>query len=215
MKRKKPKILSFLSEASFTDYLNEEVIENQLFEKQEIPRFLLSPVTMDGCFFHSVSFSSCDTTFSFYDCIFENCEISNVFSLNATFIRCEFRQCKFSGWNLDHCSLEDILFENCIFRYTTFSSSVFKNVAFHSCQMEEIRFFELKLKDIEFDSCSILQMENIATPLKDIDLSSCTIMGGAFHPNDLKGLIVNEEQALSFATLLGLRIHEEKNSSSR
>ena len=74
--------------------------------------------------------------------------------------------------------------------------------------MRELRFFKNKFRDILFDKCELIRIENISTSLKDIDFSSCLLVGGTFSISDLKGIILNSEQAIEISKILGIQIKD-------
>ena len=49
-------------------------------------------------------------------------------------------------------------------------------------------------------------MEIQKTPVKDLDLSNCEISNIKIDKNNLKGLIVNYNQAATISTILGIKI---------
>ena len=60
------------------------------------------------------------------------------------------------------------------------------------------------MDNVLFEHTDFSECEFAHTKLKDIDLSSCELDGFAVTPEDLKGVIVNEEQAVACAKLLGI-----------
>ena len=59
---------------------------------------------------------------------------------------------------------------------------------------------------VEISHCDFSGCEFAHTPLKDIDFSTSEIDGFAVTPEDLKGAIVNSEQAIACAKILGLKV---------
>ena len=51
-----------------------------------------------------------------------------------------------------------------------------------------------------------MKQELVKTKLKDIDFSTCEFNGVTVDIPDLKGIIVNEFQALELSKLMGLKI---------
>ena len=65
---------------------------------------------------------------------------------------------------------------------------------------------EVKWKNITFLECNLNKIELVKTKLKDIDFSTCEFNGVTVDIPDLKGIIVNEFQALELSKLMGLKI---------
>lgn len=59
---------------------------------------------------------------------------------------------------------------------------------------------------VEVSRCDFSGCEFAHTPLKDIDFSTSEIDGFAVTSEDLKGAIVNSEQAIACAKILGLKV---------
>ena len=65
---------------------------------------------------------------------------------------------------------------------------------------------EVTWKDIAFLECNFNKAELVRTKLKGIDFSTCEFSGVTVNIPDLKGVIVNEFQALELSKLLGIII---------
>ena len=72
----------------------------------------------------------------------------------------------------------------------------------------EARFVSTTLKNVTFNEVNFRGCEFFNTSLKDIDFSSCDISDVMVKANDIKGMIVNESQALMLVNLLGIIIKE-------
>lgn len=73
--------------------------------------------------------------------------------------------------------------------------------------MREGRWVALRLKDVWVTKVNFYKGEFLNTKLEGLDLSDCDIQEIAVSPNDIAGVIVNEEQALMLVSLLGIIIH--------
>lgn len=62
----------------------------------------------------------------------------------------------------------------------------------------------LEEEDINFEDTNFGSSEFLNTVLKGIDFSSCNISDIGVSPNDVKGIVVNVEQALMLISLLGI-----------
>ena len=70
------------------------------------------------------------------------------------------------------------------------------------CQIYEIQ----NLKVVTYKETSLIRAQFVKTPLKNIDLSTSNIEGILIKIQDLKGLIVNDIQAIQLSKLLGIII---------
>lgn len=206
MKIKEPKMKRQLEEATFSIF-SDEVIEDVYFFDLEIPSNVLT-IEFNGCHFKNVCFSRIPTSISFYDSIFEECDFSNVTLDNACFMRCCFSNTKLMGLVLSNVSIQDVLFSSCMLDYASFLESSITKCIFQNCSIKEVRFFKMKYQLVEFNTCEIIRLENISTSLKDIDFSSCLLIGGTFSLPDLRGVILNSEQALEITKLFGILIKD-------
>ena len=87
-----------------------------------------------------------------------------------------------------------------------FSDVKFQNVRVQNCLFRDTRIFSSCFKEVVFLYCMLDHTEFYKSALNGIDLSSSTLCGGRFCIEDLKGAIVNSEQALALAKLLGIVI---------
>ena len=86
------------------------------------------------------------------------------------------------------------------------SNSSFKDVKIENTNLQSSGICEVKFKNIEFEECNLNKCQLFRTKLKNIDFSTCDINGIIVDASDLKGVIVNEFQALELSKLLGLKI---------
>ena len=61
-----------------------------------------------------------------------------------------------------------------------------------------------KIDNMATEECDFSRAEFYDTKLKNLDFTRCNISNIVVEANDIKGVIVNEEQAIAFAKLLGI-----------
>lgn len=181
------------------EYIEKGSIINQIID-QDIKEF-------NEVYFKNVHFQfESSKKISFVDCIFDHSDLSNNSFSNASFLRCEFRTCRCTGLDIMDSYMKDILFDSCLMDYVNFSKTKTEKMIFNENQMNYSRFHDLKFKFIEFKHNELVRSEFYMTSLKDIDMTTNHIEGMTIALNDLRGLIVNEQQALSLSSLLGIKI---------
>ena len=75
-------------------------------------------------------------------------------------------------------------------------------------QIKEASINNIKWKNLKFSESNLTSAEFYNTQLKNLDLRTSTIKNIKVTINNLKGLIVNLEQALELSLLLGINIKE-------
>jgi len=207
MKRKEPKLKPYL-DIGDVSLFQEEVVSDVDFSHLILPKNY-EVIEFNGCRFVHVNFSNIATSISFYDCVFESCDFSNMIFDGGCFTRAKFSQCKLLGSRIINASIQEVTFSSCNLDYMSILESSLSHVSFTSSTMVEVRNFKLKLKEISFLDCQIIRLENISTSLKEIDFSASTLEGGTFSLSDLQGVTLNREQALNITKLFGIKITDE------
>lgn len=209
MKRKKPIFPKvFLEKEDFDEVVDYEIIEDFRFSNIQTGN-PFHHVEFRSCVFQNVDFSEMKISKSnFIHVRFEHCDLSNLDFHETTWYCVEFVDCKFVGTLFFGSSMKNILMEGCMGSFANFNGVLFENVEIHSCVFEEGYFSELRLKEFEIDDSNFNECEFLHTPLKGIDFTSCQIHGIKIDAESLKGMIVNEFQAILLSTMLGIIIKE-------
>ena len=103
-------------------------------------------------------------------------------------------------------NLKDVLFDHCQGRYSNLSSSQLFNVMFDHCDLQEASFYDANFKKIQFNETNLIQSELASLHHKGLDLSTCQIQGAMFDLASLKGLIINDFQAVDLIGILGVKV---------
>lgn len=160
-----------------------------------------------GCYFKKVRFiSDKNLQIEFVNCILESCDLSNFKMSNSIINQVTFNNCKLYGIDFSTSDMQDILFLNDNLSFSNFTDCYLNYCKFLECNMHNCYLDNIKLNNVIFDEDDLSSSELIQTNLQEINLSSCNITGIKINPNSLKGLIVNEFQALELASLLGIKI---------
>ena len=89
---------------------------------------------------------------------------------------------------------------------TILSSSQLLNVMFDHCDLQEASFYDANFKKIQFNETNLIQSELASLHHKGLDLSTCQIQGAMFDLASLKGLIINDFQAVDLIGILGVKV---------
>ena len=67
-------------------------------------------------------------------------------------------------------------------------------------------FYDANFKKIQFNETNLIQSELASLHHKGLDLSTCQIQGAMFDLASLKGLIINDFQAVDLIGILGVKV---------
>lgn len=160
------------------------------------------------CVFKRVTFVGDFSKVSMIDCSFDHCDFSNTTMNESRFHRVIFNACKSIGISLDRCVWTYVTLNQCNLSYASISDSKWTDVRFNECSLAHSSLFAALLLHVNFQTVNLTHTDFSDTSLKDIDLSSCTIDGIRLSPHLLRGLIVNEHQAVALVSLLGIEVKE-------
>ena len=156
------------------------------------------------CRFDKLTFSAKGEGCLFADVIFDHCDLSNINFHEVVSRRVEFHNCRLTGIDFTRSTLEDVLFENCECSYANFSSATFKRCSLENTRFLEAGFSMCSFMHMEIDDCDFMGAELLDASLRGMDFSSSRIDNILVNAEGLKGVIVNEEQAVACAKLLGI-----------
>ena len=74
--------------------------------------------------------------------------------------------------------------------------------------MKECGIYRLRWQDWTLRACSLNRAEIRETAMRGMDVTSCEIAGITVDIPSIRGMMVNREQALGLAALLGLVIED-------
>ena len=202
MKIKQPIIKNIEPKDVFNDFISSEYISF-------IDSIHIEDIKMNECIFKNCRLIHSQILLSdLMDIIFENCDLSNLDFSKSIFHRVIFRNCRMTGIDFTDCTLVDCQFISSKCNLSNFSGSNMKNNIFNECDFSSSRFVNTKFKDIQLNHINFNESEFIHTPLNKIDFSNSEIYGISITPENLKGIIVNQYQALSLSKLLGIIVKE-------
>ncbi len=136
----------------------------------------------------------------------EACDLAESVCESISVSRAEFLGCRLIGLQATDGRIEDMLMRGCNASHAQFWGSVFKRVRFESCNLTEANFQGADLTGVVFDKCDLRGARMVDAKLVGADLRSSQIDGARAGIKELQGAIVNAEQAISIARMLGVDV---------
>lgn len=165
----------------------------------------------NGCRFKKIRFTGDLSKTTFVDCLFDQCDLSNLSISKSQFIRVRFENCKGTGSTLRQSRFKAVLITHCVFDLSDFSESTFEHVRFIDSRLSDSAFQQITQTDFVTERIDFTETDFTGTRLAGMDLSSCTLDGLRVSPDKLKGLCVNELQAVALVALLGVKIKDRQS----
>ena len=138
----------------------------------------------------------------------ERCDLSMIVWPGAKLTRVEVRGSRMTGAKLEEGELESVRFVDCHLDYASFAETRFRQVTFESCRLEEADFRGADLTGTSFVSCELRGADLGRAKLQGADVSSSRCPDLRVSAGDVRGLVVNREQAAALATLFGLVVRD-------
>lgn len=170
--------------------MNQELIEQQLFTKEDYTETPLPKGEYDTCNFRNCNFAGTDLSgIRFMDCTFNGCDLSNVKVNKSSFQETIFKECKMLGFHFDTCDQLGLTvrFENCQLDHSSFYQVKLNHTVFRNSSLKEVEFSESDLRNTVFDECDLLSARFDHTNLERANLS--TAINYSINPenNRLRG----------------------------
>jgi uncharacterized protein YjbI with pentapeptide repeats len=173
---------------------------------QNASHISISSSRLDG-----VRLSGCNLPKSrFVDAYFDKCDLSNVEMKLGRLTRVRFTDCKLTGLKISEGEFHDIVFEECLCDMMQIFGSELKNVSFKNCRLTNADLRSCKLKNVKFENCQLQKSEIYGAKLDNVDCRGTSLQGLKANASDLKGLVIDYQQALDlaeyFASVIGIHI---------
>lgn len=210
MKQKNPSppILPILTD-SYLDIEEEAVFDGAHFVQEDLSYSTGENIILRGCQLDNVRLHK--ARFDRFECsnvVFNHCDLSNIEWFGASLHQVVFNNCKLTGANFADSYLRDCQFTDCIGEFSSFSNGNFKVVHFENCRLSQSEFNELTWQHVQFRNCDLDDSNWFFTKLKGLDLRGNYFEKIALSQELVRGLIVNQQQAVVIAAGLGLHIEE-------
>lgn len=180
-----------------------DTIENQDFSTTGLDAGRYENHEFKNCIFTDIS------GIDFTDCVFRNCNLSNVKFNNCKLDKVEFFDCKLLGVNFSQS--KDFGFEvhffNCNMDYTSFDKKKMNKSQFDNCQLVESNFTQADLSKCKLNNCNFQSALFAKTNLTAVDFRTCSnflidptdnfIKKAKFRSQDLAGLLYRFDIVIS------------------
>lgn len=182
-------------------------INNEKIEQIEIQNEEIINKSISNIKFNKVNFLDCKfDSIVFNNVTFQKCNLSNTIFLKCGLHSCKFIECKMIGSSFTDSIIKQTIFKEIAGRYIGFSYCQIHKVEIQNSDFTESRFIDLKTKEVTFLNDNLTSSEFNAVSLHGIDLSTCKIENILIDPKNLKGCILEYNQLINLAPLLGIHI---------
>jgi uncharacterized protein YjbI with pentapeptide repeats len=149
------------------------------------------------------------THVTWLDVLCERCDLSMIEWRGMHLTRVEVRECRITGAKLHEGELDEVRFIDCQIDYATFAQARLRQVSFEGCRLREADFSGADLAGTAFIRCDLKGADFSGAKLHGADVSASSLSEIRVAAGDVRGLVVNREQAASLSQLLGLILREE------
>jgi uncharacterized protein YjbI with pentapeptide repeats len=170
--------------------LSEQVAEDVTFEATLLKHVRLGRTRLPSLQMHDVRLDACDLAEADWG--------------KPLLSRVEALGCRMVGWRASEGSLRNVLFKGCNSIGAQFWSTSFKHVRFENCILRDADFQYADLSGVIFDKCDLSNAKLSDAKLAGADLRGSKIEGVRLGLKELQGAIVDMEQAIAIARLLGV-----------
>ncbi|AXH12562.1 pentapeptide repeat-containing protein [Halarcobacter bivalviorum] len=182
------------------DYWEEEFVK---YKEKELYKIYFDNCTFIKCDFSKALIDSC----KFTECTFINCDLSLASLKSSTFNDVKFENSKLIGISWSSCDEPfDVNFDSCNISQNSFHLLDLRKMLFKNSIIKDTGFEECNLEKAIFDNCDLELSSFIKNNLKKANFE--TSKNYLIDPklNDLKDTSFSLPEALSFLTLLPIKI---------
>lgn len=143
---------------------------------------------------------------SMRDVILDYCNLANANWERPFLKRSVFQKCRLTGWTTNEARFENVMLRDCSAQYAGFIGARFNKVRFEKCIFMEADFENSDLSGVVFSECDLIGAQFSGARMAKTDLRTSKIDRIIVGPAELRGAIVEPEQAVMVAELLGLTV---------
>ena len=202
MKIVRPKLSTFLEEASLEDFDAETSLENAHISGDIAANLTITAGDLNGVLIEKVTLSwSQLPRLIARDIDVRTSDVSNVGMSNAGINRALFTDCRMSGCDFSQAQLHDVVFKGCKLDIANFRFADLRRVSFINCQLTETDFIGCHLYDVTFESSQLDRTVFEKAVCKKVDLRTSDLINIAGWTS-LKGATIDGAQLAMIAPYL-------------
>lgn len=128
------------------------------------------------------------TPAEFDNCTFNNCSFASANLSGSVFIDCKMNDCDLSNAELKETGLKGVAFNNCKMLGLLFynCSKFLFSISLNNCQLNYSSFFQVKLPKVKFSHCDFLETDFTEADLTGCIFDNCNLAGARFEQTKLK-----------------------------
>jgi uncharacterized protein YjbI with pentapeptide repeats len=126
----------------------------------------------------------------------------------ANFTRVVLRETRATGMRMEGAQFQDVRFVDCQLDYASFTHTKFGRVTFEQCRLRDADFGGADLEGTVFVECDLQGVCFIGAKLAGVEIGTCSGRELRIEARDVRGLIVNSQQAAVLAKLFGLVVRD-------
>jgi uncharacterized protein YjbI with pentapeptide repeats len=149
------------------------------------------------------------THVAWLDVLCERCDLSMIEWRGPKLTRVEVRDSRITGARFNEGEFDNVRFVECQLDYASFAGARFRQVAFEACRLKEADFTGADLPGTSFMRCDLKGVDFTGAKLHGADVSTSTLSEVRVNAGDVRGLVVNREQAAVLSQLFGLVLCDE------
>lgn len=205
IKMKKPNRYEEPSNLQVSMDLEDSIITYKYFKDIKIT-YPLRGISFDNCVFENCTFVADIKNCTFFNTKFSKCEMSNIMFMSVGFHSCLIEKCHMVGINYVDTKIKntDILGNHMklsILSHTYLDKCIFKDINMSSSSFDGVYFDENTFEEVDMREAEIYN-----TDMAGVDITGCNIDGIKIQPDNVRGMIVNEVQAIELINILGVVI---------
>lgn len=134
------------------------------------------------------------------------CNLANAAWSHLSCVRAEFRGCRMTGLTMLEAMFHDTLFKDCKGDLAQFYKAKLRGVRFEQCPLAGADFRLADVTGVVFAQCDLTGVDFTGATMPGADLRGCQIEGMRVGPQELRGAIIDEVQALALVRAMGITI---------
>ncbi len=186
--------------------------DHETYSNLEYQRLDLTERAISRLHFETVIFTQMVATMTRFDSLrledvrLAGCNLANAAWPNMACVRAEFVTCRMTGFSTQEALFHDTVFRDCKVDLAQFYQAKMLGVRFEECPLAGADFRKADLTGVVFVHCDLSNTDFTGATLTGADLRGCQIDGMRAGPDELRGAIIDEVQALALVRAMGITI---------